>query len=79
MDCLSIVIVNYKTWDNLSLCLDSILKQSEIKIKVIVVDNNSRDNQISFFRKKYNWVHWVENSKIWRRICPCPSNPLPTS
>jgi len=63
MDCLSIVIVNYKTWDNLSLCLDSILKQSEIKIKVIVVDNNSRDNQISFFRKKYNWVHWVENSK----------------
>ena len=63
MEDLSIVIVNYKTWDNLSLCLESILKQSEIKIKVIVVDNNSKDNQLSFFKQKYDWVHWIENSQ----------------
>lgn len=61
MEELSIVIVNYKTWENLSLCLESILKQSEIEIKVIVVDNNSKDNQISFFKQKYDWVHWIEN------------------
>lgn len=63
MEDLSIVIVNYKTWENLSLCLESILKQSEIEIKVIVVDNNSKDNQISFFKQKYDWVHWIENSQ----------------
>ena len=63
MEELSIVIVNYKTWENLSLCLESILKQSEIEIKVIVVDNNSKDNQISFFKQKYDWVHWIENSQ----------------
>ena len=61
MEELSIVIVNYKTWENLSLCLESILKQSKIEIKVIVVDNNSKDNQISFFKQKYDWVHWIEN------------------
>ena len=54
MEDLSIVIVNYKTWENLSLFLESILKQSEIEIKVIVVDNNSKDNQISFFKQKYD-------------------------
>ena len=63
MEELSIVIVNYKTWENLSLCLESILKQSKIEIKVIVVDNNSKDNQISFFKQKYDWVHWIENSQ----------------
>ncbi|MAU63732.1 MAG: hypothetical protein CMC38_05230 [Flavobacteriaceae bacterium] len=63
MESLSIVIVNYKTWDNLTLCLESILNQNKINLEVIVVDNNSNDNEISIFKKKYKWVHWVENSK----------------
>ena len=60
---LSIVIVNYKTWSSLSLCLDSIKKQDNILIDVIVVDNNSDDHQISNFKIQYNWIEWVENSE----------------
>jgi len=60
---LSIVIVNYKTWSSLSLCLDSIKKQDNILIDVIVVDNKSDDNQISNFKIQYNWIEWVENSE----------------
>ena len=63
MNELSIVIVNYKTWDKLAFCLDSILKQIEIKIQVIVVDNNSNDNKFLVFQQKYKWVTWIENSK----------------
>ena len=60
---LSIVIVNYKTWSSLSLCLDSIKRQDNILIDVIVVDNNSDDHQISNFKIQYNWIEWVENSE----------------
>ncbi len=60
---LSIVIVNYKTWPSLSLCLDSIKKQENILINVIVVDNNSGDHQISDFKIRYDWVKWIESSE----------------
>ena len=60
---LSIVIVNYKTWSSLCLCLDSIKKQDNIQINTIVVDNNSNDNKISEFKTKYDWVDWIENSE----------------
>ena len=63
MNELSIVIVNYKTWDKLAFCLDSILKQIKIEIQVIVVDNNSNDNKFFVFQQKYKWVKWIENSK----------------
>ena len=52
-DSLSIIIVNYKSWDKLKLCLNSISKQKEIKISTIVVDNNSNDNQIINFKNKF--------------------------
>ena len=42
---LSIIIVNYKSWNKLSMCLNSLLKQKEIRYEVIVVDNNSNDEK----------------------------------
>ena len=60
---LSIVIVNYKTWSSLGLCLDSVKKQDRIQINTIVVDNNSSDDKISEFKIKYDWVEWIENSE----------------
>ena len=60
---LSIIIVNYKTWDKLKLCLDSISKQDGVRISTIVVDNNSDDNKLDSFKNKYKWVKWIENSK----------------
>lgn len=59
---LSIIIVNYKSWDKLKLCLDSIFKQDGIKTSTIVVDNNSNDNKLFHFKKNYKWVKWIENS-----------------
>jgi hypothetical protein len=60
---LSIIIVNYKSWNKLSMCLNSLLKQKEIRYEVIVVDNNSNDEKLLSFRQKYEWVKWIENSK----------------
>ena len=60
---LSIVIVNYKTWPSLSLCLDSIKKQENILINVIVVDNTSGDHKISDFKIRYDGVKWIESSE----------------
>lgn len=60
---LSIIIVNYKSWNKLNICLNSLLKQKEIRYEVIVVDNNSNDEKLLSFRQKYEWVKWIENSK----------------
>ena len=57
---LTIVIVNYKSWDSLSLCLNSINKKCN---KVVVVDNYSNDDKLKIYKKKYIWVNWIENSK----------------
>ena len=40
---LTIIIVNYRSWDSLSLCLDSIYKKCN---KVLVVDNYSNDHKL---------------------------------
>ena len=45
MSNLSIVIVNYKSWSPLTICLDSLLNQKKITPKIIVLDNNSDDNK----------------------------------
>ena len=48
MNVLSIIIVNYKSWEPLSKCLDSIQNQKNINLEVIVLDNNSNDNKTEF-------------------------------
>lgn len=45
----SIVIVNYRSWDKLDACLKSIALQSIDGLEVIVVDNNSGDGLASNF------------------------------
>ncbi len=60
---ISIVIVNFRTWDSLNLCLESILEQKKLDCEVIVVDNNSDDNKLYDFKIKYSWVKWVKNQK----------------
>ena len=57
---LTIVIVNYRSWDSLSLCLNSINKKCN---EVVVVDNYSNDDKLKTYKKKYIWVNWIENSK----------------
>ena len=56
MSNLSIVIVNYKSWTPLTICLDSLLNQKKITPKIIVLDNNSDDTKFMEFKsKKYDF------------------------
>ena len=57
---LSIVIVNYRCWDKLKVCLKSIKMQSIPLAKIIVVDNFSNDGEFKIFSNKFNWVHFIE-------------------
>ena len=63
MSNLSVVIVNYKSWTPLTRCLDSLLNQKKIKIKIIVIDNNSDDNNFIDFKSKYKSIYWIKNLK----------------
>ena len=57
---LTIIIVNYKSWNSLSLCLNSIYKKCS---EVVVVDNYSNDKILKTYKKKYYWVNWIKNPK----------------
>ena len=58
---LTIIIVNYKSWEKLTLCLKSIQNQCHINTQIIVVDNFSNDNKFKDFQNKYKQVNWIEN------------------
>ena len=63
MNNLSIIIVNYKSWIPLESCLNSLLKQENVSIEIIVVDNNSNDNKLEQYKKMFSSVKWIENKK----------------
>jgi len=60
---LSIIIVNYKGWDSLKICLTALesFKNNKYSFEVIVVDNCSNDNQLSVFQKRFPNFHFFEN------------------
>ena len=61
---LSIVIVNYRAWDDLGRCLDSlepIRDREEPSIEVLVVDNGSGDGRTARFRELYPWARLIES------------------
>lgn len=60
---LSVIIVNYRSWSKLAVCLDSLGKQLIPAAKVIVVDNFSNDGQIDSFKANYPWVYWHEHDQ----------------
>jgi GT2 family glycosyltransferase len=55
---LSIIIVNYRSWDSLELCLQS-LSSFAGNYEVIVVDNFSNDGKFNSFREKYPTVQFI--------------------
>jgi N-acetylglucosaminyl-diphospho-decaprenol L-rhamnosyltransferase len=59
-----VVIVNYRTADLISQCVETIFAQKALlgNGKIIIVDNDSQDNseiKISDFIKKNDWQSWV--------------------
>jgi GT2 family glycosyltransferase len=64
---LSIIIVNYKSWQPLAQNLDALCQivQKNLRFEIIVIDNCSNDGQIQVFREKYPTIHFFENSGNW--------------
>lgn len=61
---ISVIIVNYNTWQDLHNCLDSIYAQTEgLSFEVIVVDNCSNDENIKHLRQEETRVKVIYNKK----------------
>jgi len=59
---LSIIILNYRSWEKASRCIDSIYKHSpKGGFEVILVDNDSQDGQIEIFQQKYPRIKIYKN------------------
>jgi GT2 family glycosyltransferase len=61
---LSIIIVSWNTKEYLLPCLESILKKDDgVSQEVIVVDNGSQDGSEEGVKKKFPFIHLIENKK----------------
>jgi len=61
---LSIIIVSYNVRNFINLCLSSVKDaQQNIDLEVIIIDNNSTDESVSFIKEKYHWVKLIENKE----------------
>ncbi|MEI6677185.1 MAG: glycosyltransferase family 2 protein [Mariniphaga sp.] len=60
---LSIITVNYRSWDKLAQCLDSLaaITESYFTFEVIVVDNASNDGKLSNFKQLYPQFNFILN------------------
>lgn len=56
---LSIIIINYRSWNRLDACLKSIAAQAMDDIEVIVVDNHSNDGKAKDFISKHPRVMFI--------------------
>lgn len=61
---ISIIIVNYRGWNHLQKCLESLINitDSVFSFEVIVVDNCSNDDQLEIFKSDFKSVKFIENS-----------------
>ena len=60
---LSVVIVNYRSWQALEQCLDSFTKFTpKLNHEIIVVDNDSQDGKLDAFSQNYSHVTFINNS-----------------
>lgn len=60
---LSIIIINYKTPDLTSTCIESIYaSQIEIPFEILVIDNNSDDDSHKIIMSRFPGVKWIQNN-----------------
>ncbi|HKJ18611.1 MAG TPA: glycosyltransferase family 2 protein [Xanthomonadales bacterium] len=61
---LSIIIVNYRSWDCLAQCLDSLLQETETQPwEIIVVDNCSKDGRMDEFQARFSGVRFLQSGR----------------
>ncbi|WP_165499041.1 glycosyltransferase family 2 protein [Gramella sp. KN1008] len=61
---ISVIIVNYRSWDSLKECLDSFkeINAKDYSYELIVVDNDSADGKLENFKTEYPEVNFIKNS-----------------
>ncbi len=59
---LSIIIVNYRSWNHLQTALDTLKPGFPADWEVIVVDNESQPDALQEFQSRYTWVTFVANA-----------------
>ncbi|MEY4011463.1 MAG: hypothetical protein RIT22_587 [Bacteroidota bacterium] len=61
---ISIIIVNYKSWNDLKECLQSIVSitSDRFTMEIIVIDNQSNDGRIEEFRNLFPSISFIENT-----------------
>ncbi len=61
---ISIIIVNYKSWNDLKECLQSIVSitSDRFTMETIVIDNQSNDGRIEGFRNLFPSISFIENT-----------------
>ncbi len=61
---ISVIIVNYRGWKHLELCLKSLadLNAGRFLLEVIVVDNASDDGRLADFEKSFSGVRFIKNA-----------------
>ena len=59
----SIIIVNYRSWKSLRVCLDSIseIVAQKLTFEVIIIDNFSDDGEFEIFKNKYQNFIFIKN------------------
>jgi GT2 family glycosyltransferase len=57
---LGIVVLNYNTWEDTIICVQSILETTKVNYKVYIVDNKSVDNSYEILSEKYNCNSLIE-------------------
>lgn len=63
---LAIVILNYNCAEDTVECIDSILRQEDIEIETIIVDNGSTDDSVNVLTRRFgdtNRIHIIVNDK----------------
>lgn len=61
---ISIIIVNYKSWNKLRQCLEAInnINDNDFQLETVIVDNASNDGQLNSFQKEFSNYTFIENS-----------------
>src|SRR3989338_8936816 len=59
----AVIILNWNGKRDIEECLESVKKITHPNLKVIVVDNASKDGSQQFIKERYPYVHLIENTE----------------
>jgi len=68
---LSVIIVNYRSWDHLRKALDILQPEFPKDWEIIVIDNESQPEPFNEFQERYPWVIFVANARNSGFGCGC--------